>query len=364
MSNLVKRVSAFLLSTIFICFVAGCAPMEENRGEDDSIPETEKIKFNKVYYEYFDTVSTIVGYEETQEEFDKKCEYICSELEHYHDLYDIYHKYAEINNICTLNSEAAKGPVEVDEDIIGLLKFSLEMYETTLGKTNVAMGSVLSIWHNYRDSGNSDPANAKLPPMEELEEAAKHCNIEDIVIDEENNTVFFRDPKLKLDVGAVAKGYAAERIARDIIDMGAENYALNIGGNIRTTGPKGDGTSWSAGIQNPDLSSDERFLLKVAVDNRTLVTSGNYQRYYYVDGVMYHHIINPETLMPGNDFSSVSVISEDSGIADALSTACFILSLEDGMKLIDSLDGVEAMWVTPSGEKYFSEHFLDYEYKE
>ena len=364
MNSIFKKIAVFFLSAVFICAAAGCNSIGENSGGKGDASETGKIKFNKVYYDYFDTVSTIVGYEETQEEFDKKCEYISAELERYNMLYDIYHKYSGINNICTLNSEAANGPVEVDKDVIALLKFSMEMYETTFGKTNVAMGKVLSIWHTYRENGNYDPANAALPPMDELKEAAEHCNINDVVIDEGNNTVFFKDPLLKLDVGSVAKGYSTERIALDLIEMGAENYALNIGGNIRTTGPKGDGTSWSAGIQNPDMASDKTFLLKVLVDNKTLVTSGDYQRYYYVDGVKYHHIIDAETLMPKNDFTSVSILSENSGMADALSTACFNLSLEEGMKLINSLENTEAMWVAFDGTEYFSDHFLDYELKE
>ena len=364
MSSFMKKIAALFLSAIFICIAAGCNSAIKCGEEQNDVSETGKIKFSKIYYEYFDTVSTIVGYEETQEEFDKRCEYICAELERYNKLYDIYHKYDGINNICTLNDEAANGPVKVDKDIIALLKFSIEMYEATFGKTNIAMGNVLSIWHDYREKGNFDPSNAELPPMDKLKAAAEHCSIEDIVIDEENSTVFFNDPLLKLDVGSVAKGYSTERIALDLIETGAENYALNIGGNVRTTGQKGDGTSWSAGIQNPDLTNDKTLLIKVIVDNKTLVTSGDYQRYYYVDGVKYHHIIDSKTLMPENYFASVSILSGDSGMADALSTACFNLSLDEGMKLINSLENTEAMWVTPDGNEYFSDHFLDYELKD
>ena len=150
---------------------------------------------------------------------------------------------------------------------------------------------------------------------------------------------------------------AAERIARELIDMGVDNYTLNIGGNIRTIGTKANGDGWVAGIQNPDTKSPEQYLLNVQFSDLALVTSGSYQRYYYVGEQKYHHIIDPDTLMPKDVFTSVSILCPDSGVADALSTACFNLSLEDGMKLINSLENTEAMWVEPDGTLHFSDGF-------
>ncbi len=326
--------------------------------------EPEKTRFTKTYYDYFDTMSTIVGYEETQEAFDEKCAIIEEELEHYHKLYDIYHQYTGVVNIYDLNRDAGTVPVEVDEDIILLLEFCKEMYDLTGGKTNVAMGSVLKIWHNYREDGNYDPLSAALPTTEELEAAAEHCDINDIVIDKEAGTVFFADPMLKIDVGAIGKGYATERIAQELEAMGVDNYTLNIGGNIRTIGNKADGEGWVAGIQNPDTSSEQMFLLKISFGDLALVTSGSYQRYYWVGDTKYHHIIDPETLFPKDTFASVSILTPDSGLADAVSTACFNLSLEEGMALIESIENTEAMWVEPDGTQHFSSGFLDYLYEE
>lgn len=326
--------------------------------------EPEKTRFTKTYYDYFDTMSTIVGYEETQEAFDEKCAIIEEELEHYHKLYDIYHQYTGVVNIYDLNRDAGTVPIEVDEDIILLLEFCKEMYDLTGGKTNVAMGSVLKIWHNYREDGNYDPLSAALPTTEELEAAAEHCDINDIVIDKEAGTVFFADPMLKIDVGAIGKGYATERIAQELEAMGVDNYTLNIGGNIRTIGNKADGEGWVAGIQNPDTSSEQMFLLKISFGDLALVTSGSYQRYYWVGDTKYHHIIDPETLFPKDTFASVSILTPDSGLADAVSTACFNLSLEEGMALIESIENTEAMWVEPDGTQHFSSGFLDYLYEE
>lgn len=344
-----KALSAMLILCL-LCGFAGCNTVQ-------------KTRYSKQYLDYFDTVSMVVGYEENEEDFNSVCDFVASELERYNKLYDIYYKYEGVTNLRNVNETAAQAPVTVDADIIAMLKFAKEMYNFTEGMTNIAMGSVLSIWHEYREDGIYDPASAKVPPMEDLKAAAEHCNIDDIVLDEENNTVFLADPEMSIDVGAVAKGYAVERIAQELIAMGVNNYTLNIGGNIRTIGPKADGKGWVAGIQNPDIFSDDKYLLKVAVADTALVTSGTYQRYYYVDNVKYHHIIDPETLMPKNTFDSVSIITPDSGVADALSTACFNLSLDAGQALIASLDNTEAMWVLADGTQVYSEGFLDYLYE-
>jgi len=354
-----KRIISLLLSVLMVLSISGCAQTEPELPENDpSAPE--KMKFTKSYLEYFDTASTIVGYDVSQEAFEEKCAYIEERLEHYHKLYDIYNTYEGVTNICNVNREAGKAPVAVDKDIIALFEFGREMYDLTGGMTNYAMGSVLRIWHNYRDDGNFDPDNAKLPTMEELSAAAEHCDIDDVVIDKEAGTVFFADPELRVDVGAIGKGYATECIAKELEAMGTDNYTLNIGGNIRTIGTKGDGNGWVAGIQNPNDVYGGGFLLKVAFADLALVTSGSYQRYYVVDDVKYHHIIDPETLFPKDTFTSVSILTPDSGIADAVSTACFNLSLEEGMALIESIENTEAMWVEPDGTIHFSSGFEAY----
>lgn len=351
MKKNVLRCLSVMIILCLLCGFAGCNA-------------TQKTRYSKQYLDYFDTVSLVVGYEENEEDFNKVCDFVEAELDRYNKLYDIYHKYEGVTNIYNINREGTEAPLAVNSDLIAMLKFAKEMYTFTEGMTNIAMGSVLSIWHDYREEGIYDPANAKIPPMEDLRAAAEHCNIDDIVIDEENGTVFLADPKMSIDVGAVAKGYAVERIAQELIEMGICNYTLNIGGNIRTIGAKADGKGWVAGIQNPDIFSEDKFLLKVAIADTALVTSGTYQRYYYVGDVKYHHIIDPETLMPKNTFDSVSIITPDSGVADALSTACFNLSLEDGMALIASLENTEAMWVLSDGTQYYSEGFSEYLYEE
>lgn len=308
-------------------------------------------RYDAQFLELFDTVTSVVGYAKDKETFTASVQEFHDELEEYHQLYDIYHEYEGINNIKTINDNAGIQPVKVDQRIIDLMDEALEMYEVTDGYMNIAMGSVLEIWHEYRTAGIDDPLAAELPPMEDLKKAAEHTNIDDIVIDREQSTVYLKDPEMSLDVGAIAKGYATEMVCREMEENGFSNAMVSVGGNIRAIGTKPDGSSWVVGIQNPDMESDEPYLHTVPVKDQSLVTSGSYQRYYTVDGITYHHIIDPETLMPENEYVSVSILCEDSGMADALSTAAFNRSLEEGKQMIEQIEGAEALWVFPDGRE-------------
>lgn len=354
---MLRKIVSCALICSFICLI--CCSCSLNQGTQSGIGQNgaKLQKFNTSYIEYFDTVSVVVGYEVSQEAFDKTSKEIENLLKEYHQLYDIYMSYEGVNNICTINKNAGKEPVKVDKKIIELLDYCREIYTLTNGKVNVAMGSVLSIWHNYRNVGINDPVNASLPPMADLQKAAEHTDIDDIIIDRENSTVFLTDPEMKLDVGAVAKGYATEKIAQHLISKGVNHYALNFGGNIRTIGNKGDGTDWSAAVTNPDKTSDTPYLMNVALNGKVFVTSGSYERFYTVKGKDYHHIINPDTLMPENNFTSISIYAEDSGLADVLSTATFNMTYDEGKKLIEGLKGVEAMWITSDYEILYSSGF-------
>ncbi len=321
---------------------------------------TEKTKYTSYSMEYFDTVTTITGYEYTQEAFDEVSEDILLQLGEYHRLYSIYHRFDSLENLCTINElvDGKHRTVTVDSRITDMLLYAKEMYYKTNGTMNIAMGSVLSLWHDYRTIGKDNPSQASLPPMEKLVEASEHCDIENLVIDEKNNTVTLLDDLMTLDVGAIAKGYAVECIAHSLEEKGITGYVLNVGGNVRTIGTKADSTPWTVGIEDPD-SND--YFAYLNLSGQSLVTSGSYQRFYYVDGKAYHHIIDPDTLMPADGFLSVSVVCNDSGLADALSTALFCLSQEEGSALIESIDDAEALWVTYDGNKTYSSGWNKYE---
>ena len=321
----------------------------------------EPQKFSSYSFDYFDTATTITGYADSQEAFDRVAGAIMEQLGEYHRLYDIYRRYEGLNNLCTVNGlvDDVHQTVTVDRRIIDLLLYAKEMYALTEGLTNVAMGSVLKLWHDYRTIGADNPADASLPPMTLLKEAARHAEFDSLVVDEQACTVTLTDPGMRLDVGAIAKGYAVERVAQWMEQEGHTGYVLNVGGNVRTVGGKPDGTGWTVGIENPaDTEADH--IATLQLQGMALVTSGSYQRYYLVDGKKYHHIIHPDTLMPAEGLMSVSVVCPHSGMGDALSTALFCLSVEEGQALVESLPEVEALWVAADGTQTVSSGWSRY----
>lgn len=323
--------------------------------------DTKKTRYEAEFLQLFDTMTKIVSYSDSEEEFTNYAQLIYDNLKVYHELYDIYNDYSAINNIKTVNDNAGIKPVKVDKKIIDLLLFSKEWYEKTDGNMNIALGSLLKIWHRYRTEGIEDESNAALPPMNELQEAIKHTDINNVIIDQENSTVFLKDAKMSLDVGAVAKGFATEQVSLIAIENGFDSGLISVGGNVRSIGDKGiKNQLWNLAIQNPDTESSDALLKIVYMKDSSIVTSGDYERYYIVDGKEYHHIIDPATLYPSEYYRSVSIICKDSGIADVLSTAAFIMPFDKSLELINSLPDAEAMWVMKNGNIRTSDNFEKY----
>lgn len=318
-------------------------------------------RYEAQFLELFDTLTQIVAYTDTKEEFERHVKLIQQDLAVYHELYDIYNDYPDVNNLKTINDNAGKQAVKVDQRIIDLLLFGKEIHKLTGGKVNIALGAVLSIWHDYRTEGTIHPLSAGLPPYELLEEASLHVDIDKIIIDSDMSTVYLDDQQMSLDVGAIAKGYATEKVALMAKERGFTSGLISVGGNVRIIGAKGkSGRLWNVGIQNPDMEGEEANLHIAYLAEKSLVTSGNYIRYYTVEGKKYHHIIDPDTLYPAEYFTAVTIICLDSGMADALSTAVYNMPYKRGLALIESLPDVEALWLFPDGEQKFSAGFMEY----
>ena len=331
-----RIVSLLIVVALLLC---GCA-----------IPgKTEKTQYTATFLTLFDTVTTVLGHAESQEAFTEQVQKIHDQLEVYHQLFDIYNEYEGINNIKTVNDQAGIAPVKVDKAIIDLLLDCRDYYDLTGGRVNVAMGSVLELWHVARSRGISDPANAALPQRAELETAAEYIRFEDIVIDEAASTVYIPDARMSLDVGAIAKGWATQRVAENA----PAGLLISVGGNVCATGPKLGEHPWVIGIQNPDGGD---YLHTIYVESGCVVTSGDYQRTYTVEGKQYHHIIDPDTLMPAAYWRSVSIVCADSALADALSTALFLLPLEDGRALAEKC-GADVLWIDTEGNEYMTPGF-------
>ena len=315
--------------------------------------EPEKKQYNASFLTLFDTLTTVVGRSDSEESFRATSQAIHDALLEYHQLFDIYNDYEGINNLKTVNDNAGIAPVAVDSRIISLLKDCKSYYELTGGMVNPAMGSVLQLWHVARNDGINDPANAYLPKADKLMEAAEHMDFSAVVLDEAASTVYISDPNVRLDVGAVAKGWSVQRVA----ESAPSGLLISVGGNVCATGPKdASGTPWVVGVQDPN--GGDSYLHTLTVTKGSVVTSGDYQRAYVVDGELYHHIIDPGTLYPSTLWRSVTILCDDSGLADALSTALFLLPLKEGQALLDKT-GAHAMWVDRNGENFYSPGFED-----
>lgn len=327
-----KRVFGIVIGLLML---SGCAMAPEQK------------QYTATFLDLFDTVTTIVGKADSAEAFQATAQEIHEELLEYHRLFDIYHDYDGLNNLKTVNDQAGIAPVEVDGRIIQLLLDCRDYYDLTGGSVNVAMGSVLKLWQEARSHG-------RLPGESALAEAGRHMDMEALVIQESASTVYLSDPAVRLDVGAVAKGWAVEQVCENA----PRGLLVSVGGNVCATGPKDDeGTAWVVGIQDPDGA--QAYLHTLYVSQGCVVTSGDYQRFFMADGKRYHHIIDPDTLYPAEYWRSVSILCQDSGMADALSTALFLLPQEEGQAILDQCGG-EAMWVDGTGERFYSPGFAQW----
>lgn len=316
-------------------------------------PVSEYTLYSDAMLDTFNTVITLVAYTKDEAEFESYFLQAQSRFIELHQQFDIYNNYPGINNVKTINDQAGIEPVPVSPELLDLVILAKDWAQGGR-RTNIALGPVLELWHQYRTDANYDPVNAQIPPLDALQAALEFSDIDDVVIDEEQGTIFLPHRRMSLDVGAFAKGYATELVATELEAAGLKSGAISSGGNIRTIGKPLDGKRerWGVGIFDPDstLFSEDRDLDMVYVNDASVVSSGDYQRYYYVGGERYHHLIDPTTLMPAAYYRAVTVVTPDSGLADLVSTELFLLPYNESRQLADSMPEIEALWVMPDGE--------------
>lgn len=324
-----KKIILFL-SLILVVFITGC----------------NNKKMYKSSFMYMDTYIEIKVYDVDKDVAMKYLSDAEEMFREYHELTDRYNSYDGvynlyyINNILNINEE-----IEIDSRLSQLIEYGINMYSKTDGYINIAMGNVIDIWKSYREEGKDIPKTYEL--------MNKNININSISL---NNNKFVKKGDIKLDLGAFAKGYVTQLVGEYFEDNNINKYLINAGGNVKV-GTKYKISKYSVGLEEP--FNTENIYKTLSVENVSIVTSGSYQRYYKVNDVIYNHIINPKTLYPENYTKSVTVITEDSGYADVLSTYLFLLPVEDGISLVNSLDGVEAIWY--ADQIYYSKDFNIYE---
>lgn len=275
-----------------------------------------------------DTIVTVTYYTERDADAVQSALALCDKYEH------VFSRTDPDSELFKLN---AAGGGTVSDDLRTVLETALRFCERSSGSFDITMGGVSSLY------GFSSEA-PRLPAPEEITDALRHVDYRRIRLD--GNTMTMDDPETVIDLGAIAKGYIADRMKDDLLACGVEHAIINLGGNILCVGAKPDGSDYQIGIQHPEKSGSH-VIATVPINDLSVVTSGIYQRFFEQDGITWHHILNSETGYPvDNGLVSVSVIGKESMLCDVLSTACFTLGPEDGMALIDSTDDYYAIFIT------------------
>ncbi|MCI8633197.1 MAG: FAD:protein FMN transferase [Lachnospiraceae bacterium] len=285
-----------------------------------------------VYYDLFDTYCRFTAYGLSTAEFETVSEKLHAFLLQFHQETDIYHPYDHITNLYSINHAAGEKKLTVSDQLMAFLYFCQDAYTVSQQRVNVMLGAVTALWHLGREQNT-------VPDLSSLTNAKQHTQITSLQLDADESTVYISDPLASLDVGALAKGYAGRLAVAFLKQLGVENFLLDLGGNLCAYGAPSGRDQFTIGLQDPS-GEEGTYACTKQLQNQCAVTSGDYQRFYEVEGIKYHHIIDPDTLFPSVYHHSVTVIHEDSAMADLLSTALFLLPEEEGTALAESYDAV------------------------
>ncbi len=248
------------------------------------------------------------------------------------------------SELSRVNAGAGRTAVEVSPETIEVLEHSIEMARLTEGGLNIAIGPAVEAWNVSREG--------RIPSQAELDAVRPFLHLENLQLDKASHTVFLRKPGMRVDIGGIGKGYAADLAADVMKQAGATAGVVAISGDIKTFGRMPDGERFVFGIEHP--RKEGALLGWLELEDEAVSTAGDYQRYFMKDGVRYHHILDPRTLQPARACQSVTVVAKDGVLADGLDTGIFVMGPEKGMALIESLDGVEGVIVGGEGEVYIS----------
>lgn len=254
------------------------------------------------------------------------------------------------SDVSRINTAAGIRPVRVSDATMELVRTGIRYGQLSNGYFDITIGPLVALW-------GIGTENARVPTEREIQDVLPLVDFRKVVVDHEAGTVMLPEKGMAIDLGAIAKGYVADKTAELIKERGRKHGIINFGGNIVVVGTKPEGEAYKIGIQVPG-GQRGTFLGVVSVTDSSVVSSGVYERYIDVEGTRYHHILDPFTGYPvRNSLTSVSIVSQESIDGDALSTAVFCLGPLQGLALVDSLDAVEAVLVTKDNKLIASERF-------
>ncbi|MBB6478457.1 FAD:protein FMN transferase [Spirochaeta isovalerica] len=248
------------------------------------------------------------------------------------------------SDLSKVNRSAGVSAVKVSPDTLEVLGAALNYASMSGGAFDPSIAPLVELWGIVTGDAVSPPDPLEIEPVRSLTDYTK------VLIDDKSETVFLENKGMKVDLGAIAKGYVGDRVKDFLLSQGVERGIINLGGNIVVIGSKPGNEPWKIGIQNP-FDNRGRHIGLVSVSDSTVVTSGIYERFFMYEGKRYHHILDPWTGYPvDNELASVSIIAEKSMDADALSTSLFVLGIDKGLQLIENINGAEAIFVTKEKE--------------
>lgn len=332
MFKLKKYLLFILISIIFIFSLSGCTKKEPEPISKEGL--------------FLGTFCKITIYDEASRDVLEKAFNRISEIE---DKMTINKTSSEVINI---NSKASSDYVKVSPDTFSVIKQGKYYSELSQGKFDITIGPIVKLWNIGTDK-------ARVPSPDEIKNKLPLVDYSNILLNEKENKIMLKEKGMLIDLGAIAKGYAGDEVKRVLAENGVKHALINLGGNLVTLGSKLDNKAWKLGVQNP-LDSRGEYLGTIEVSDKAIVTSGIYERYIEKDGKRYHHILSPENGYPiDNSLVSVSIVADKSIDADALSTTAFALGLENGLKLIESLKNVDAIFVTKDSDVYVTSGLKD-----
>ncbi|MGL5150618.1 MAG: FAD:protein FMN transferase [Clostridium sp.] len=326
----------FLIFTIFFSFnLIGC-----NSNKDATTSPLKETNY------FMGTVVTISLYDkQDQKILDKAFERV-KDIE---NTVSINKLGTELDNV---NDNAGISPIAVSDTTFDIVKRGLYYSNLTNGFFDISIGGLVKLW-------SIGLPEAKLPTQSEIDEQLNYVNYKDIELNETTKTIFLKKNGMLIDLGSIAKGYAADEIAKILKSNGVNKAIIDLGGNILTIGEKAKDTPWKIGIQNPNENRGS-IVGSISVSDKSIVTSGIYERYLETNDIKYHHLLSPFTGYPfDNDIAGVTIISDNSMDGDALSTSVFSMGTTDGLKFINSLDYAEAIFITKDNKVYLSEGIND-----
>ncbi len=311
----------------------------------------EKVSLSELH---FDTIMNISLYGDNKEELTGIIRDSYARID---DLEKIFSAQLESSELYAINQAIARGEESftISDELEKVIKYGLDVNEISNGALDITIGNLIDLWGIGTDHEN-------LPTSEAISEALVGTGCSYLSLDEDNNELRVYSNKVKIDLGAIAKGYAADDIKSLILSKNSKvTGILDFGGNIMTIGGKTDGSKWKVGITDPFDNSN--VYGGVSVSDLCVVTSGNYERYFEKDGVRYHHILDAKTGFPAKKgLVSVSIIGSSSIQCDALSTACFCLGADDALSLINGIDGVECVLIYENGDVAVSDGIGQYDF--